>query len=78
MKMLPIEIPRCTVHDIPMVVRPKSKMTYEQQWCGVWYDCPAKCYNSVLFNSPELEAHLAQARARIQARLQPTQPALGL
>lgn len=75
MKMLPIEVPKCKIHGIPMVLRPESKMTYEQKWCGVWYDCPAKCFNSVLFNSPELEAHLARARVR---SLQPIQPALGL
>lgn len=36
---LPAERPRCRQHGY-MVLRPASRQTPEQQFCGVWYDCP--------------------------------------
>lgn len=50
-----MELPRCKkVGHGQMVLRPIEKQTYEQKFCGTWYDCPHHdCYNSVLFESQE-------------------------
>ena len=49
---VPMCLPKCKVHG-QMMLRPLKHQTYEQKWCGVWYDCP-ECANSTLFPSPEL------------------------
>jgi hypothetical protein len=46
-----------------MVVRPLSRQTAEQRWCGMWYDCPL-CQSSVLEMSPELIAHIKNLKAQ--------------
>jgi hypothetical protein len=57
--LAPMELPRCPTHpEFQMALRPDARQTYEQKFCGVWYDCLA-CSQSVLFKSKELEAHLA-------------------
>ena len=39
----------------PMEPRDLTAQTYEQTWCGVWYDCPQPyCRSSVLYPSREL------------------------
>lgn len=47
----------------PMQKRPLERQTYEQRFCGTWYDCP-QCYASVLEPSPELTAQLDGMRQR--------------
>ena len=49
-----------------MRLRPLDRQTYEQRWCGVWYDCE-RCHSSILLESVELKAHLAQLRTRFEA-----------
>jgi len=52
---------RCPVHNVGMIQRPLSRQTKEQQWCGAWWDCPEfRCGCSILFQSPELAAQLAE------------------
>jgi hypothetical protein len=47
-----------------MQLRPLARQTYEQQWCGVWYDCTApQCRSSVLLASP-MARRLADERRR--------------
>lgn len=62
------ERPTCTTHGGYMVLRPLSRQTREQRWCGVWYDCPEpRCWSSVLYQSPELAAQNAEMTARHRA-----------
>jgi hypothetical protein len=42
-------------HENGLVERPASKQTYEQKWCGTWFDCP-HCTFSSLIPSVELNA----------------------
>ncbi len=42
-------------------LRDPKRLTKEQAWCGVWYDC-GQCHASVLFQSVELAAHLRAMR----------------
>jgi hypothetical protein len=44
---------RCSVHGDTMILRPLSRQSKEQQWCGTWYDCQ-RCTGSVLLPSEEL------------------------
>lgn len=39
-----------------MVLRPSEGQTYEQRFCGTWYDCKNGCSSSILLQSPELIA----------------------
>jgi hypothetical protein len=55
--------PRCHIkgHGI-MQPRPLAGQTYEQMWCGVWYDCTAfvgnqRCGSSASYSSRELAAY---------------------
>lgn len=61
---LPMELPRCPSDDSHgyLELRPLSRQTPEQQWCGVWYDC-LRCKSSVLFQSAQLQAQNDAARA---------------
>ena len=46
--------PSCERHGT-MELRPASKQTPEQVWCGTWYDCADPwCRNSTLLPSAEL------------------------
>lgn len=51
----------CPLHKVELVRRPREKMTYEQAWCGEWYDCPRApfCYTR-LEQSQELKDFLAE------------------
>jgi hypothetical protein len=40
-----------------MILREESRMSYEQKWSGVWYDC-SHCSSSVLYPSKELQDFL--------------------
>jgi hypothetical protein len=64
---LPAARPACPADSGhgPMELRPLSRQTYEQQWCGVWYDCP-RCYSSALLHSPIARRNADQRR---QSRL---------
>lgn len=57
---------RCPQHPkVNMVQRPQSRQTKEQKFCGAWWDCPEPgCGSSILFESPELRAQLAQMGRR--------------
>ena len=49
--------PRCPAHRCYMVLRPEGRQTYEQRFCGTWYDCDVlRCRASVLYPSRELGA----------------------
>lgn len=53
---VPMRLPQCPEpgHG-EMKLRSLDKQTYEQKYCGVWYDCQYPgCNNSVLFMSKEL------------------------
>lgn len=50
------EAPVCTLHGRPMLRR--AGTTWEEQWCGWWYDCPLDtCSCVILLPSPELVAY---------------------
>ena len=50
--LVPMALPICEQHGQMEHQKPG---TPEQEWCGVWYRC-AKCTNTVLFPSKQLEA----------------------
>jgi hypothetical protein len=55
--------PECPAGHGFMTLRPAAVQTYEQKWCGTWYDCDSampKCRNAALLPSPELDASLAR------------------
>lgn len=54
--------PTCSIKGHgEMVLRDTRGQTYEQKWCGAWYDCHYPgCMHSVLIPSPELQKFLAQ------------------
>lgn len=68
---LPAERPTCPQGHGPMQLRdgwkpgqPGNGHTYEQQFCGIWYDCTVPgCHASTLLESPGLLAQLAQMTA---------------
>lgn len=66
-------LPQCPNGHGQMVLRdPPGGHTREQQWCGVWYDCPPgqfRCCSSVLLPSPELRADLDVNPARRTGRV---------
>lgn len=48
-----MRLPRCPVHGCQMEYRLAG--TYEQRWCGAWYECPFPgCRCSALIPSAEL------------------------
>jgi hypothetical protein len=52
-----LPVPDCPNGHGPMVVRPLESQTYEQLYCGIWYDCapgPHQCMSSVGYTSREL------------------------
>jgi hypothetical protein len=53
------QFPMCSTHGLPMTLRPLSRQSREQLWCGTWYDCP-RCTGSVLLPSEELIASWRQ------------------
>lgn len=53
-----MRLPRCKDHG-EMALRPISRQSPEQKFCGVWYDCP-QCQCCVLFTSAELQRQLAE------------------
>ncbi|MEG3071079.1 MAG: hypothetical protein HQP61_02405 [Peptococcaceae bacterium] len=55
MSNLPMVLPVCpaSAEHGEMVLRPLAFQTYEQKFCGTWYDCP-QCRSSILFPSMEL------------------------
>jgi len=55
----------CPTHGVVMVERDMKGATYEQKFCGVWFDCPRPgCRNTALEQSDELKAQLdAQRRS---------------
>lgn len=52
-----IQTPLCD-HENGLVLRPLSRQTPEQRFCGIWYDCP-HCHFSKLIPSKGLLAQLA-------------------
>jgi len=57
--LLPMCLPICptSASHGEMILRQQLGQTYEQKFCGTWYDCP-KCSSSVLFQSKELQEFL--------------------
>lgn len=45
-----------------MVRRPLERQTYQQKWCGIWYDC-LNCGSSILLESEELRKYLQPYRS---------------
>lgn len=57
-------LPKCPTHKMQMEIRSQKHQTYEQKWCGIWYDCiEPGCYCSVLYESAELREFLNQSRS---------------
>lgn len=54
---------KCPTHKAKLVRRPEGGQTYEQKWCGTWYDCP-RCHYSVLERSVALQALYDDAAVR--------------
>lgn len=52
----------CKNDKIALIKRPDGQQTYEQRWCGEWWDCP-QCSHSVLYPSADLTAFLAEQTA---------------
>jgi hypothetical protein len=48
-------------HKNGLVPRPLTHQTYEQKYCGLWYDCPF-CLSSVLIMSDALKRDLDAQR----------------
>lgn len=56
-----------------MELRPLQRQSPEQRWFGVWYDCTEPhCQCSVLYESAELRAQLAEMGDPRYARATPT------
>jgi hypothetical protein len=54
---------RCPGCGKPMLLRPLERQTYEQRFCGVWYDCPdPDCRRTVFYPSDALQAQHAEMR----------------
>lgn len=51
-------LPKCKEHG-QMVLRPIERQTYEQKFCGTWYDCQ-KCGKSTCYPSKELLQQLKE------------------
>ena len=49
----------CPNDKVALIQRPIERQTYEQRFCGVWYDCP-QCSRSVLYPSAELLAQVTE------------------
>ncbi len=62
MSNLPMELPKCSVEGHgQMELRDVTHATYEQKFCGTWYDCMYPgCTNSVLYPSRELRKQLEE------------------
>ena len=61
---------RCPAHNVVMVERDMRGATYEQKFCGTWFDCPHPgCTCSACEHSPELAAQLDEQRAKRAAWL---------
>ena len=62
MSNLPMELPKCSVEGHgQMELRDMTRATYEQKFCGTWYDCTYPgCNNSVLYPSKELKELLEE------------------
>ena len=59
MDKLPAVRPACSVEGHG-TMEYRSGSTPEQVWCGTWYRCQApRCFNSTLYPSTALTAHLA-------------------
>lgn len=54
--LMPLPVcPTCAEHG-EMILRPIEVQTYEQKYCGTWYDCTYPgCHSSVLLPSKELK-----------------------
>ncbi len=66
MESLPMVLPTCPSSEEhgQLILRSQDYQTYEQKFCGTWYDCPV-CRSSVLFESPELKAQLDEQKDRL-------------
>ena len=72
-----IRVPACPSDESHglMTLRPDDKQTYEQKWCGTWYDCLAAmgglvvCRSSILVPSADLDALKQEQEASVQTRL---------
>lgn len=47
------DVPTCSYKHGPMVARDLATQTYEQMFCGLWWDCQS-CNSSVSYTSREL------------------------
>jgi hypothetical protein len=56
-----------------MEPRPSGRQTYEQRFCGEWWDC-TQCSSSTLFPSNDLKAQLAGMAGPKQGRLEGVLP----
>jgi hypothetical protein len=64
LETLPADAPTCPSEGHGrMMPRSLTTQTYEQMFCGVWFDCTQpRCRNSRLSVSPELAHQLGQQR----------------
>jgi hypothetical protein len=60
----------CPVFHKPMILQNHTKMSAEQRWCGIWYECKdyTTCRRSVLIPSAELLA--LHERLRVESAQQ--------
>ena len=61
-----VRVPDCftdTAHG-QMVRRPLERQTYEQRFCGIWFDC-VTCGSTKLLPSVELQDDLNRQRAEV-------------
>lgn len=51
-----MQLPKCHIEGHgKMKLRPVKGQSYEEKYCGVWYDCQYPgCKCSILYMSPEL------------------------
>lgn len=60
------ETPKCPACGVHMELRPLSRQSAEQEYCGTWYDCPSpRCTCSVLLPSVELAQEYKRAGKHI-------------
>lgn len=62
-KKITLICPSTKAHG-PMMLRPITSQSKEQQWCGIWYDCP-KCHSSILIPSEGLKTQLAGHKMKL-------------
>lgn len=63
----PMRTPVCGAYPEHGPMEERGRVSDEQRWCGVWFDC-GRCASSVLFPSQELKEHLEAAEGAAEGK----------